>query len=92
MQLVRIAGPTEQMRRLAEVEGLDFERTSATRIRDDAWRVAGYATDAALVELRDRGLSIEVVLEAEQLGEQRAILFASITGADSGSGAGPGGA
>ena len=49
MQLIRIAGPTEPMRRLAEIEGLDFERTSARRLDDDRWQVSGYATDDALV-------------------------------------------
>jgi hypothetical protein len=89
MQLVRIAGPTEQMRRLGEVAGLHFERTSATRLQDDAWRVSGYASDEALEELRGRGLSIELVVEADQLSEQRATLFASITRPDRGGDAGP---
>jgi len=70
------------MRRLGEVDGLDFERTSATRLDEDTWQVAGYATEAALEELRGRGLRIEVVVEAEKLGEHRATLFASITRAD----------
>ena len=90
MQLVRIAGPAEEMRRLGEVEGLDFERTSATRLEGETWRVSGYVTDAALEELRARGLRIEVVVEAEQLDEQRATLFASITRTERGD-AGPGG-
>ena len=91
MQLVRIAGPAEPMRRLAEVEGLQFERTSATRLEGETWRVSGYATDEALAQLRGRGLQVELVVEAEQLDEQRATLFDSITRADSGGDAGPGG-
>jgi len=91
MQLVRIAGPTEQMRRLGDVDGLDFERTSATRLDDDLWQVAGYATDEALEELGSRALSIELVAGAEQLDEQRATLFSSITRADAAGGAGPDG-
>src|SRR5204862_3556742 len=79
MQLVRIAGPTEAMRRLAEVEGLDFERTSANRLDDDTWQVAGYATDEALAELGERGLQTELVVPAEQVAEERAVLFAAIT-------------
>lgn len=79
MQLIRIAGPTEAMRRLAEVEGLDFERTSASRLDDDTWQVAGYATDAALAELGERGLQTELVVPAEQVAEERAVLYASIT-------------
>ena len=92
MQLVRIAGPAEPMRRLSDVEGLQFERTSATRVQDDTWRVSGYATDEALAELRGRGLQVELVVAAEQLEEQRATLFSSITRADAGGDAGPGGA
>jgi hypothetical protein len=78
MQLVRIAGPTDAMRRLGEVEGLDFERTSASRLDTDTWQVAGYATDEALAELAKRGLSTELVVGAAQLAEQRAALYAEI--------------
>jgi len=92
MQLVRIAGPTDAMRRLGEIDGLDFERTSATRLDEETWQVAGYATEAALEELRGRGLRVEVVVDAEQLSEQRATLFASVKRADSGGDAGTTGA
>jgi hypothetical protein len=79
MQLVRIAGPTEAMLLLAEVDGLDFERTSASRLDDDTWQVAGYATDEALAEIEKRGLTAELVVGAAQLTEQRAALFSAIT-------------
>jgi hypothetical protein len=75
VQLIRIAGPTEPMRRLAEVEGLDFERTSARQLDDDRWQVSGYASDDALVALRERGLDVYMVVEAEALDEQREVLF-----------------
>ena len=78
MQLVRIAGPTEEMRRIGDVEGLHFERTSATKLGDDTWQVAGYASDEALEELRGRGLRTELVVAAERLQEERSMLFASI--------------
>ena len=79
MQLVRIAGPTEAMLRLAEVEGLDFERTSASRLDDDTWQVAGYASDEALAELRTRGLETELVVPAAQVADERQVLYAAIT-------------
>ncbi len=79
MQLVRISGPTIEMRRLAEVAGLDFERTSASRLDDDTWQVAGYATDEALEELRGRGLQTELVVPSDKLDDERETLFASIT-------------
>lgn len=79
MQLVRIAGPTEAMLRLTDVEGLDFERTSASRLDDDTWQVAGYATDEALAELETRGLHTELVVPAEQVAEERQTLYAAIT-------------
>ena len=75
VQLVRIAGPTEPMRRLGEVAGLDFERTSARRVDEDRWQVSGYASDEALTTLRERGLEVEAVVEPEELGEQRSALF-----------------
>jgi hypothetical protein len=78
MQLVRIVGPTAEMLRLPDVEGLDFERTSATRLDDDTWQVAGYATDAALEELHARGLHTELVVPADELLEQRGTLFAAL--------------
>jgi len=79
MQLVRIAGPTAAMRLLGEVRGLDFERTSASRIDESTWQVAGYATDDALAELATRGLSTELVTAADTLSAQRDELFANIT-------------
>lgn len=75
VQLVRIAGPTEPMRRLGEVPGLDFERTSARRVDEDRWQVSGYASDEALATLRERGLEVEAVVEREELDEQRSTLF-----------------
>lgn len=78
MQLVRIAGPTEPMRRLGEVAGLDFERTSARRLDEDRWQVSGYASDEALATLRERGLEVEAVVEPAELDEQRSALFAKL--------------
>ncbi|HWC26503.1 MAG TPA: hypothetical protein VG474_07965 [Solirubrobacteraceae bacterium] len=82
MQLIRIAGPTEPMRRLGEVAGLDFERTSARRIDDDRWQVAGYATDAAVAALVERGLEVERVVASEELAEQRRELFSRLRAAE----------
>ena len=79
MQLVRITGPTAAMRLLGEVEGLDFERTSASRIDEDSWQVAAYVTDEALAELKTRGLSTALVAASDTLSAQRAELFAQIT-------------
>ncbi len=78
-QLVRIAGPTAQMRALGEVQGLDFERSSANRIDDETWQVAGYATDEALAELASRGLSTELIAAGETLSAERDELFSNIT-------------
>jgi murein tripeptide amidase MpaA len=80
MQLIRIAGPTEPMRRLAEVDGLTFGRTSARRLDDDRWHVSGYATDEALATLRERGLDLEAVVEPGELDEQRRVLFTQLEG------------
>ncbi len=78
MHLIRIAGPTEPMRRLGEVRGLDFERTSARRLDDDRWQVSGYATDEALATLRERGLDVEAMVAPDALDEQRDVLYARL--------------
>jgi len=79
MQLVRIAGPTTAMRALSQVQGLDFERTSASRLDEDNWQVAGYATDEALAELEERGLRTELIATADTLSAERDELFGQIT-------------
>jgi hypothetical protein len=66
------------MRRLAEVEGLQFERTSARRTGEDRWQVAGYATDDAVATLQERGLEVEAQLERQELEDQRNTLFAQL--------------
>lgn len=81
LQLIRIAGPVEPMRRLAEVEGLDFERTSARRLDGERWQVSGYATGDALAALRERGLEIEPMVEPEELDDQRDVLFTRLRAA-----------
>ena len=85
MQLVRIAGPTVAMRALGEVEGLDLERSSASRLDDDTWQVAGYATDEALAELEQRGLSSELIAAPDELASERDELFSQITRDEDGS-------
>jgi hypothetical protein len=66
------------MRRLGDVDGLQFERTSARRLDDDRWQVSGYASDEALATLRERGLEVEAVIEPAELSEQRNTLFAKL--------------
>ena len=78
MQLVRIAGSTAEMRRLAEVEDLVFQPASATKLGDDSWEVSGYASEGVLAELAGRGLSTEVVAAADQVAGQRDIVFAQL--------------
>jgi hypothetical protein len=77
------------MLRLAEVDGLDFERTSARRLDDDTWQVAGYATDAALAEIETRGLTAQLVVPAEQVAAEREVLYAAITREEPGAGDDP---
>lgn len=77
-QLIRIAGPTDPMRRLAEVDGLDFERSSARRLDDDRWQVSGYATDEAVAYLQASGLQVEAVVDTDELAAQRDVLFTKL--------------
>jgi hypothetical protein len=75
VQLIRIAGPAAALRRLAEVEGLQFERTSARQIDGDRWQVSGYASDDAVAKLEERGLDVEAQIEPQELEDQRKVLF-----------------
>jgi hypothetical protein len=75
VQLIRIAGPAAALRRLAEVEGLQFERTSARQIDGDRWQVSGYASDGAVATLEERGLDVEAQIEPQELEDQRKVLF-----------------
>jgi hypothetical protein len=75
VQLIRIAGPAAALRRLAEVEGLQFERTSARQIDGDRWQVSGYASDGAVATLEARGLDVEAQIEPHELEDQRKVLF-----------------
>lgn len=81
MQLIRIAGPSEPLRRLARVDGLDIKRSSARRLDDERWEVSGYATDEALAVLREQAVDVEVVLAPDALEEQRQILFERVQAA-----------
>jgi murein tripeptide amidase MpaA len=78
MQLVRIAGSTAQMRRLGEVEDLQFQPASAVRLDDDRWEVSGYASDEVLAEIGSRGLSTEVIADAGQVAGERDDVFAQL--------------
>ena len=66
------------MRRLGDIAGLDFERTSARRLDDDRWQVSAYASDEALATLQEQGLEVESVVEREELSEQRSVLFTKL--------------
>ena len=78
MQLIRIAGPMEPMRRITRIDGLDVKRSSARRLGDGNWQVSGYATDEALEALRDQPVEVAVVAGSEALEEQRQALFSQV--------------
>ena len=78
MQLIRIAGQAEPLRRLARLQGLDIKRSSARRLDEDRWQVSGYASDEALARLEEQGLDVEVLVDPQALEDQRRALFAQI--------------
>jgi len=78
VQLIRIAGPAEPMRRIAHAEGLDIKRSSARRLQDGRWQVSAYAADDVLGTLRERALEVEVVAGPDALEEQRDVLFSQV--------------
>jgi hypothetical protein len=67
MQLIDIAGPKAILRGLLDVAGLDLSIHSASEQGEGTWRVSGYATDKALAELRRRGCTVTIVMDAEQV-------------------------
>ena len=75
VQLIRIAGPIEPMRRLLRIDGLDVKRSSARRLAGGRGQVSGYASDEALATLREQQLDVEVLTSPEALETERQMLF-----------------
>ena len=61
MNLIQVYGPAERLRGLFDLDDAHFVRGSMTQHASDRWELGGYASDAALDEIRSRGLDVVVV-------------------------------
>lgn len=78
MNLTRITGSADGIRGLAAVSGLHADVESARRVGDD-WEITAYGSDAALDEVRARGLAVRVIMDNEQLAAHRATVRSQIS-------------
>ena len=64
MNIVRVTAPSEVLRELRGVDGMEM----GGRLTDEGagvWAISAYATDEAISVARDRGASVDVLLDAE---------------------------
>jgi hypothetical protein len=61
MNLVRITAPTDTLRALHDIDGLDTARGSLREAGENQWTLSGYATDDAVVEIRARGATVDIL-------------------------------
>jgi hypothetical protein len=77
-QIVWISGPADDLRALLHVEGLSIGVHSGATTATGARRVTAYATDAGVAEAQRRGLTVEVVVDAQTLTAQDGMLLDQI--------------
>jgi hypothetical protein len=77
-QIVWVSGPENVVRGLLDVDGLDIAIHSVSELPSGDRRVAAYATDAAVDAVQQRGLTVEVVVNAAALADQTETLFGQI--------------
>lgn len=77
-QIVWISGTADELRGLLDVTGLDIEIHSGRTTDTGARRVTAYATDAGVAEAQARGLTVEVVVDAQTLATQTDTLLSQV--------------
>lgn len=79
-QIVWIAGPAADLGGLLGIDGLDIAIHSGRQLPGGVYRIAAYATDAALDTLQTQHptLTVEVVVNAATLDDQTQTLFGQI--------------
>jgi hypothetical protein len=77
-QIVHISGPEAGLRGLMHIPGLDIAIHSVRTNAAGALQITAYATDTAVSEVQSRGLTVEVVVDAQTLADQTKTLFAQI--------------
>jgi hypothetical protein len=78
IQLVRIAGPTDVLRALPKVPGLDVHTHGTRQLGEDTWEVSARATDEALAEVRRRGLAVTMVMDADEFDAHSAKVLGQV--------------
>jgi hypothetical protein len=64
VNIIRVTASSDELRGLRGIDGLKLAG-SRTEGDDGRWTTSAYATDEAISELRDRGLPVDVLLDAE---------------------------
>jgi len=64
VNIVRVTASSDELRGLHDIDGLKLSGPSTER-DDGRWTTSAYATDEAISELRNRGLHVDVMLDAE---------------------------
>ena len=64
MNIVRVTAPSELLRELRGVDGLEMGGR-LTEVGGGVWTTSAYATDEAISAARDRGAHVDVLLDAE---------------------------
>ncbi|HKE97472.1 MAG TPA: hypothetical protein VKG45_00865 [Actinomycetes bacterium] len=77
-QIVWISGPEALVQGLLDVDGLHVAIHSARTLPGGDRRVTAYASDPAVVQVQQRGLTVEVVVDAATLDAQLETLFGQI--------------
>jgi|tagenome__1003787_1003787.scaffolds.fasta_scaffold19603831_2 hypothetical protein len=78
ISIIWISGQEDILRGLRDIDGLDIKISSGRTLDSGARRVTAYATDAAIVQVQNRGLTVEVVVDGVTLANQTEALFAQI--------------
>jgi hypothetical protein len=64
VNIVRVTASSDVLRGLHDIDGLELAG-SLTEGDDGLWTTGAYATDEAISELRNRGVRVDVMLDAE---------------------------
>jgi hypothetical protein len=65
MNIVRVTASSEILRGLDDIEGLELVGSSDPGADEGSWSISGYATDEAVIQARDQGARVDVLLDAE---------------------------
>ena len=70
MNWIEIRGPTDVLRGLLDIVGLDIVIHSGIQVNDLESQVTAFGTDEAIAAVTARGASVEVILTGEDLDQR----------------------